>query len=93
MYSLEECFCGRPRAIIFNFWTSSKVLIPLKHKIIKIKSVSAPKGAKSGHVQPSTHLLKAYDLLSKSRRRSGDMKKVPYKEPKILVLPVNITFV
>jgi hypothetical protein len=66
MYSLEECFCGRPMAIIFNFWTSSKVLIPLTHKITKIESVSVPKGTKSGHVQPSTHFLKAYDLLSKS---------------------------
>jgi hypothetical protein len=65
----------------------------LKDKIAKIESVSIPEGAKSGHVQASTHNLKAYDLFSNSRRPSGGMKKVPYREPKLLELPVNITVV
>jgi hypothetical protein len=91
VYSLEECFFVRPRAIIFNFWTSSKVLTHLKNKTAKTETVSIPEGAKSGHVLASTHFLKAYGLLSNSRRHSNDTKKVPYKEPKILELPVNIT--
>ena len=44
-------------------------------------------------MQASTHLLQAYDLISNSRRHSGDKKKDPYTEPKILELPVIITVV
>jgi len=65
----------------------------LKHKITKIESVSIPEDANSGHMQASTHLLQAYDLISNSRRHSGDKKKDPYTEPKILELPVIITVV